>query len=291
MINTTEDAREYFKPLTMEDVTENNFIRLCGILEKYLGQYNNNVLEYRTSHVHGDNRYHMALYHNKHKGTIYVTDNRRKSPFKGAYIKVLCDNYAVREGISFNKDGFIGFAGWSDSTNVRPFLDAFEEWVDILKLEKYGVTPVVTGVSYISQEDIEKHHKAMYDLLEKGIPMEQSLFNTDITIYKKDLDYWTPEQYNKIKEIKNIDQTQGIKITSTLNKEQRETFINSYFVDEFPEDPELGRLIYKDGKEYVFTGEWVSITQDDDVIINQVKQLVNSLGNESLKNKILQVIG
>lgn len=37
-----------------------------------------------------------------------------------------------REAISFNSDGFIGFAGWADNTNVQPFLRAFNNWVNEL---------------------------------------------------------------------------------------------------------------------------------------------------------------
>ena len=40
-----------------------------------------------------------------------------------------------REAISFNTEnkngfGFIGFSGWSDSSNVQPFLRAFDKWID-----------------------------------------------------------------------------------------------------------------------------------------------------------------
>ena len=34
-----------------------------------------------------------------------------------------------REAISFNKDGFIGFAGWASTGNEKPFVSAFNEWV------------------------------------------------------------------------------------------------------------------------------------------------------------------
>lgn len=39
--------------------------------------------------------------------------------------------FESREAISFNRDGFIGFAGWSDSKNVQPFLIAFDEWMEV----------------------------------------------------------------------------------------------------------------------------------------------------------------
>lgn len=44
------------------------------------------------------------------------------------FIRVDGPYFKDREAISFNKDGFVGFAGWADSTNVRPFLKAFGRW-------------------------------------------------------------------------------------------------------------------------------------------------------------------
>jgi len=38
-----------------------------------------------------------------------------------------------REAVSFNQDGFIGFAGWSDDTNVQPILEGFVAWVEELE--------------------------------------------------------------------------------------------------------------------------------------------------------------
>ena len=35
-----------------------------------------------------------------------------------------------REAISFNPDGFIGFAGWADSTNIIPILEATVKWLE-----------------------------------------------------------------------------------------------------------------------------------------------------------------
>ena len=35
-----------------------------------------------------------------------------------------------REAISFNRDGFIGFAGWASSQNEAPFVKSFDRWVD-----------------------------------------------------------------------------------------------------------------------------------------------------------------
>lgn len=40
----------------------------------------------------------------------------------------------ARQCITFERCGFIGFAGWSDDTNIQPILRAFMAWVDELRL-------------------------------------------------------------------------------------------------------------------------------------------------------------
>ena len=49
----------------------------------------------------------------------------------GTYAELRCraDYFDDREAVTFNTDGFIGFAGWADDTNVQPILDGFKEWV------------------------------------------------------------------------------------------------------------------------------------------------------------------
>lgn len=37
---------------------------------------------------------------------------------------------AARQCVTFEPGGFIGFAGWSDDTNIQPILRAFMAWVD-----------------------------------------------------------------------------------------------------------------------------------------------------------------
>ena len=54
-----------------------------------------------------------------------------------AYLRVNGSYFTDREAISFNRDGFIGFAGWASDKNVKPFINAFMEWVDWF-VGKYG---------------------------------------------------------------------------------------------------------------------------------------------------------
>jgi hypothetical protein len=52
----------------------------------------------------------------------------------GRYAELKCRAYyfSEREAITFNTDGFIGFAGWADDGNVKPILDGFHAWVSEL---------------------------------------------------------------------------------------------------------------------------------------------------------------
>lgn len=49
-------------------------------------------------------------------------------------IRVKGNHFKSREAITFNRDGFIGFAGWADSRNVQPFLLAFRNWIESFNL-------------------------------------------------------------------------------------------------------------------------------------------------------------
>jgi hypothetical protein len=51
---------------------------------------------------------------------------------KNCFLFVNSDNFTRRECISFNTDGFIGFAGWADDTNVKPMIEAFVDWCDYM---------------------------------------------------------------------------------------------------------------------------------------------------------------
>lgn len=155
MLKTNEDAREYFKPLTYEYLTEKNFNSLVAILTEVLGKWNRQELEFRNKWGHGNN-YLMNIHEHKrfsrYPGTRFVNKNGKKE----AFIIVKCDNYSYREGISFNSDGFIGFAGWADSDNVRPFLDAFEQWVDKIKKQNNIIDNVFYNPMDIPVSDIPK---------------------------------------------------------------------------------------------------------------------------------------
>lgn len=39
----------------------------------------------------------------------------------------------ARQCVTFEPSGFIGFAGWSDDTNIQPIIRAFMAWVEEMK--------------------------------------------------------------------------------------------------------------------------------------------------------------
>lgn len=46
-----------------------------------------------------------------------------------AFLRVSGFYFSAREAVSFNDDGFIGFARWADDRNVQPFLRGFMRWM------------------------------------------------------------------------------------------------------------------------------------------------------------------
>lgn len=59
-----------------------------------------------------------------------VCTERESGPVDAFHILVDGPYFTRREGISLEPSGFVGFAGWADSRNERPFLVAFARWMD-----------------------------------------------------------------------------------------------------------------------------------------------------------------
>lgn len=80
------------------------------------------------------------------KGT-YKADKKVVLKFmpNGVYGAVTCSAHYFdkREAVTFNPEGFIGFAGWADHVNVVPVVSAFREWITLVVTEKEAVDPKV----------------------------------------------------------------------------------------------------------------------------------------------------
>lgn len=116
LIITRDQARNYFAQcgLTYADITKDKFNKLRkGVNEKLKnsGLFDDTYLCNRKTKFTYDN------YGGCHR----------------AYIGCKAYYFADRQAVTFEESGLIGFAGWSDSINVKPILEAFVEWCDAIK--------------------------------------------------------------------------------------------------------------------------------------------------------------
>lgn len=70
-------------------------------------------------------------------GTMYLSKKmcikkKTNGSILECYLYVNSHYFTQRECISFNRDGFIGFAGWADQGNTNPILRAFLKWCDMV---------------------------------------------------------------------------------------------------------------------------------------------------------------
>ncbi len=93
------------KNITTENVTRKQLIELHNILSSKL-----------ESSECFDGAFRMNL--------LKLDDNNK-------YMTCKSDYFEDREAISFNRDGFIGMAGWADSKNITPIREAVVEWLNL----------------------------------------------------------------------------------------------------------------------------------------------------------------
>lgn len=117
---STNEAREYFKNcgLTYDDVTEGDILTLVMLLNK----------EIKKSNKVGETSVNTMCLSKK-----IVFANSHRQTMKRCFLYMNSHYFTQRECISFNEDGFIGFAGWADQGNTNPILRAFLAWCDVLK--------------------------------------------------------------------------------------------------------------------------------------------------------------
>ncbi|MGM0215048.1 hypothetical protein [Enterococcus sp. AZ109] len=109
---TTNEAREYFKEvgLSYDKIFEADIWNLWAYVAGELANADENET------------LKMSLV------TKSVKINVDCGGLKSAFVEVSGPYFDKREGISFNTDGFIGFAGWASSNNLQPFVKAFMRW-------------------------------------------------------------------------------------------------------------------------------------------------------------------
>lgn len=116
---TNKEARQYFrdKGLSYHDITEGDILSLLMLLNREIKK-SNKAGETSVSTMHMSSKIGMKKRTN---GTIIQ-----------CFLYVNSHYFTRREAISFNEDGFIGFAGWADQGNTNPLLRAFLRWCDDL---------------------------------------------------------------------------------------------------------------------------------------------------------------
>jgi hypothetical protein len=120
---TTKEARQYFrdKGLSYHDITEGDILSLLMLLNREIKK-SNKAGETSVSTMHMSSKIDMKKRTN---GTIIK-----------CFLYINSHYFTRREAISFNEDGFIGFAGWADQGNTNPLLRAFLRWCDDLAAAK-----------------------------------------------------------------------------------------------------------------------------------------------------------
>lgn len=116
---TTNDARQYFvdKGLTYDSITEGDIAVLVILLGKEIKKSNDSG-ETSVNTIHMSKKIDIKK---KSNGSII-----------SCFTYVNSHYFEQRECISFNRDGYIGFAGWADQGNTNPILRAFLKWCDML---------------------------------------------------------------------------------------------------------------------------------------------------------------
>lgn len=63
---------------------------------------------------------------------------RQRWTVREKFAELRCSSFYFgnRECITFNEDGFIGFAGWADDKNIQPILQGFKSWIEYLQSQK-----------------------------------------------------------------------------------------------------------------------------------------------------------
>ena len=125
-ICSRDDCRNRFKEfgLGYDDITDGDILVLVMLLNR----------EIKKSNRSGETSVNTMSLSEK-----MVIKRKSNGTITECYLYMNSHYFTRRECISFNRDGFIGFAGWADNGNTNPVLRAFLEWCDILKKQKEEV--------------------------------------------------------------------------------------------------------------------------------------------------------
>ena len=114
-------AKMSIAQMALDLVTEGDILTLVMLLNKHIKKAN---ADCETS-----------------MGSMYLSrridlKRRTNGALISCFLYVNSHYFERRECISFNADGWIGFASWADQGNTNPILRAFIEWCDALAATK-----------------------------------------------------------------------------------------------------------------------------------------------------------
>lgn len=124
-MKTRQQMRDKFEASNLDysKINKESIKKLCSILDEELKKFNNNGFTMKIR-----------------AGRIADFEYNLNGSLSHAYISVQgitgegYQHFNRRQGIAFerlnrSKETFIGFCGWADDTNVKPFLNAFDKWL------------------------------------------------------------------------------------------------------------------------------------------------------------------
>jgi len=122
-ICSNQDCRDRFKQmgLSYDDITEGDILALVMLLNR----------EIKKSNKTGETSVNTTRLSKK-----IIIKQKPTGQILECYLFMNSHYYTQRECISFNKNGFIGFAGWADDGNTNPIRRAFLEWCSIVAAQK-----------------------------------------------------------------------------------------------------------------------------------------------------------
>lgn len=119
--------------MNRRDLARNHFLK-CGLSYSDIGLKEIRLLiKYLNKHFKDYDGCMTEIVEPRLTGNykdIILNSNKK---IKFAQLRVKGTYFEDREAITFNEDGWIGFCGWADISNLTPFAMAFREWCDYLK--------------------------------------------------------------------------------------------------------------------------------------------------------------
>jgi hypothetical protein len=114
---TNDEARQYFKDkgLTYDCLNELSIDMLINLIDS-------EILKMRKQ----DKECILISVNKRYKS------KKKNGEFEWIDLTVKGTYFDNRQAISFERDGFIGFAGWASTKNTKPFIDGFIKWCDAI---------------------------------------------------------------------------------------------------------------------------------------------------------------